>query len=89
MSSVLDISVARSKLNSIDKTMRESGQHVIRVTRHGKPAFAIIDIDYLESLLETMEILSDPEAMKMLEQSLRDIEAGRVYDWEDVKADFF
>ena len=37
--------------------------------------------------IETLEILGDPDAMWALEQSLADIEAGRVHDIDDVRAE--
>ena len=72
----LDISEARAQFSSLDKRLKD--EHVIQILRHNKPAFAVIDIDYLESVLETLEILSDPDAMRQLEASLEDIREGRV-----------
>jgi PHD/YefM family antitoxin component YafN of YafNO toxin-antitoxin module len=34
----------------------------------------------MEELLETVEILSDPEMMKSIRKGIKDIEAGRVKD---------
>ena len=79
----LDISEARKQFNSLDK--RLDSEYVIRITRHGKDAFAVVNMEYLRTVLETIDILSDPEALKMLSQSLEDIRAGRLYDHEDVE----
>src|SRR2546422_629723 len=48
------------------------------ITRHQKPVAYMLSPRRLSELLETMEILADPEAMK----SIGDAEAGRgrVYD---------
>ena len=79
----LDISEARKQLNSIDE--RRKGDRVIVVTRHNKNAFAVVDLEYLAAVLETVEILSDPEAMRMHQQSIDDIRAGRLHDHDDVE----
>src|SRR5947208_13827318 len=50
----------------------------IVVEKHGKPAVVLVDARYFEGLLETLDLLSDPEAMKMLRRSLEDEKAGRL-----------
>ena len=79
----LDISEARRQFTKLDERLRED--QVIWVTRRNKKAFAVVDTELLETVLETIEILSDPDACKMLQQGLQDIKAGRLYDHEDVK----
>ena len=81
----LDISEARKKLTKMDEWLRTD--RVIWVTRHNKKAFAIVDTELLETVLETIEILSEPDALKMLQESLSDIRAGRLHDHEDVKSE--
>ena len=81
--STLDISEARRLFNSLDERLKHD--HVIRVTRHGKEAFAVVDLEYLDAVLETLDVLADPEATQMLQQSLEDIREGRVHEHEDVK----
>jgi hypothetical protein len=44
-----------------------------------------VDTDLMRVVLETLEILKDPDALQMLEQSLEDIRFGRLYDHEDVR----
>ncbi len=41
--------------------------------------------EYHSMIKETFEILADPEAMQMLQDSLADIRAGRTHDHEDVR----
>jgi PHD/YefM family antitoxin component YafN of YafNO toxin-antitoxin module len=79
----LDISEARKQLNSLDQRLRD--ERVIVVTRHNKKAFAVVDLEYWSAVMETIEILSDPEAMRMLAQSVEDIRAGRLHDHESVE----
>lgn len=79
----LDISEARKQLNSLDKRLKD--ERVIVVTRHNKKAFALVNLDYLSAVVETIEILNDPESMRMLQESIEDIRAGRLHDQDDVE----
>lgn len=79
----LSVSEARRQLNSLDQTLEEC--HVIYVTRHGRTVFAIVALSYFAGLMETLEILADPEAMTMLQEAIDDIRTGRLRDHEDVK----
>ena len=80
---ILDISEARKQFNTLDRRLKS--ERVLYVSRHGNQAFAVIDIDYLSALMETIEILSDPDAMQMLRESFNDVQEGRVYDQDDVR----
>ena len=79
----LDISEARKQFTKLDERLRED--QVIWVTRRNKRAFAVVDTELLQTVLETIEILSDPEALDMLQRSMQDIKAGRLHDHADVK----
>jgi PHD/YefM family antitoxin component YafN of YafNO toxin-antitoxin module len=83
MPQTLDIDEARKHLDSIDKRLKD--ESVIYVTRHNKRAFAVVDLEYLAAVMETIEVLSDPEAMQMLEKSIEDTRAGRLHDHESVE----
>ena len=56
--------------------------HLATITRHQKPVAYVISPQRLSELLETMELLADPLAMR----SIRDAEGGRgkVYDAKDL-----
>jgi len=53
----------------------------------GRVKAVLMDVNELESMEATMEILSDPDTMAAIRQGEKDLKAGRVYDWEDVKKD--
>ena len=42
------------------------------------------DVDELQSLIATYEILSDPKAMRSLAKSVEDVKAGRLYSIDEV-----
>lgn len=79
----LDITEARAQLNRLDERLAD--ERIIYVTRHNKQVFAMVDIEFLQTTLETIEIMSDPESFKLFQQSLEDIKQGRVHDHDDVK----
>jgi prevent-host-death family protein len=83
----LDISEARKQFNKLDDLLRDD--HVIKITRHGKGAFAVVDIDYLQTMIETIDILSDPDTSKALQEGLEDIKKGRLHDHDDVKRELW
>lgn len=79
----LDISEARRQINKLDERLRDD--HVIHITRHNKKAFAVVDVDYLQTILETFEIMSDPDSLSAFMRSLDDIREGRLHDHDDVR----
>lgn len=60
---------------------------VVAVTRHGKPIMAILPWNLYESLVETLEIMSDPEMMAAFRQGVQEMAEGKGRPWEDVKKD--
>jgi hypothetical protein len=55
------------------------------ITDDGKPVLAITSSELYGSMLKTLEILSDPEQVALLQSGLRDIAARRTESWETVK----
>ncbi len=49
----------------------------VTITKHGRPAAVLISADDLESLEETLALLSDPEVLAQIRASREDVEAGR------------
>ena len=60
----------------VERLEREHGRVVI--TKHGRPAAVVLNIEDLEGLEETLSVLSDPKLMRRVRQSESDIEAGEV-----------
>lgn len=83
-STTIDISEARSEFHRLDERLAEC--QVLFVTRHGKRAFAVANVEFIDAACETLEILSDPKAAAMLLQSIRDIREGRLHSHDEVKA---
>jgi antitoxin YefM len=59
----------------VERIRREHGRVVI--TKHGHPAAVILSVDDLESLEETLEILSDPVLLAAIREAEEDVRKGR------------
>ncbi len=58
----------------VDQVQREHDRVVI--TRHGKAAAVVVSIDDLESLEETLEVVSRPKLLVQVQDSLDELVAG-------------
>lgn len=77
MSNTLTITEAREQLTKLpDQFAEEQAPEPVTVTRHGEPVLAILPWELYESLVETLEILSDPEAMAQFRASVAALERG-------------
>ena len=75
MESILPFSEVKSHLSELaDRVEKERDR--IMVTRNGRPSFMLVNCDDLESLEETLEIMSDPDLVAALRASRAEAEAG-------------
>jgi len=74
--SIVNVTEAQAKLN------RLVDQDSFAISRHGKIVGIYLSRDRIEALIETMELLSNPEFAK----GLKDYESGRMrfYDASDL-----
>ena len=56
------------------------------VTRRGRPVVVMLSVEDYESLMETLDILADPDAMAGLRKGEAEIRKGRTRSWTEVKA---
>jgi antitoxin YefM len=52
---------------------------IIAITRRNKEVMAVMSWELYEGLLETLEVLSDPELMNNLKKGIEDVKAGRTH----------
>ena len=57
----------------------------VAVTRRGKPVLAIMTWEDYQTILETLEILSDDEAVEQLRRSIKEVKEGKTIPWKDAK----
>jgi antitoxin YefM len=65
----------RDKLRQVVDTVVETGTEYT-ITRHGKPVAVVLAFDEYESMVETLNILSDSEAMAAIRDGEADLEEG-------------
>lgn len=75
----LPIADAKARLSELISEVAGTHERV-QITRHGQPQAILISPDDLESLEETLAVLSDAALREQLEGSRADVEAGRVFD---------
>ena len=79
----LTITEARNKFMKLPD--ESTGNQVIAVTRRNKEVMAVMSWELYEGLLETIEILADPELMGNLKRGLEDIRSGKTYTIDDTR----
>jgi prevent-host-death family protein len=73
---------ARSQFSEIvDKAGRLSERFV--VTKNGTPRAVVMSAEEFESWVETLELLSNPKAVKTLKQGLKEAKAGKFVSFKD------
>ena len=81
----LTISEARKVLLDLPEKLARTPEHAVTVTRRGQPVLAILPWEFYESIVETLDILGDPEMVAALRASLEDLERGRVVSHVEAK----
>jgi antitoxin YefM len=75
MSKVLPLSEVKAKLSEVVDEVATTHERVT-VTRNGRPVAVLVSADDLDAVEETIEILSDPTAVRAIEEGRAAIEAG-------------
>jgi prevent-host-death family protein len=81
----IPIAEARTKLPTLCKELTEQHQ-AIAITVRGVPALAVMPWELFESIMETMDIMGDPEMMAALRQGIKEVEEAQGIPWEEAKA---
>ena len=79
MSKFLTITETRKQLLSLPEQLDEP----VIITKHGKPAMVALAYEQYESLMETLEVLSDPELMQALRLSLAQAQNAETISLDD------
>lgn len=83
---ILPVTEVKKRFLELLKQIQDGGGNIV-ITKNGSPAGILLNIDEYEGMLDTLEILSDPKTMKALEQSRREVDAGKVFSHEEVWGD--
>ena len=83
----MSITQVRGKLTSIHKDIQND---TIAITNRGEPVLALMNWDLYSSILETIEILSDPDLVGELQKSIEEVKQGMTVSLKDaVEGDVF
>jgi antitoxin YefM len=82
----LPLAAVRANLSKLVEEAERTHQRV-EVTKNGRRAAVLLSADDYDSLMETLDILSDSEAIAAIHESDADIAAGRIYSMDEVGAE--
>ena len=79
------VSVTDAKNRLLDLIRKLKTRHeVLAITRDGVPTAVLLSMEQYDGLLETIELLADQHAMRVLKRSLKQAQAGRWVSHEAV-----
>ena len=84
MSETLPLSVVKARLSELVDRVESEDDRIV-VTRNGRPAAVIVSAEDLESLEETLAVLSDRELMKKVRDGERAADHGDVVALDELK----
>lgn len=84
---VLPLAEIKKRLSEIIDGVEDRHDRVV-LTRHGRPAAVILSPDELESLEETLDLLSDPKAMREIRKAESAVGAGKVLTGDELRAKY-
>lgn len=83
----LPLATIKARLSEIVDRVERRHERVT-LTRNGRPAAVLISPDDLKALEDALEILSNPEAMKEIEEARGEIARGETVSGEDLRAKY-
>lgn len=87
MSETLPLAEIKAHLSEIVDRVERDHERVV-LTRNGRAAAVILSPADLEALEDTLDLLSDPEAIRDIDAARDDIAAGRVVSAEQLRAKY-
>jgi antitoxin YefM len=87
MQETLPLARIKAHLSEIVDRVEHEHDRVV-LTRNGRAAAVIMSLEDLEALEDTLELLSDPSALKEIDRARRDIARGKVVTAEELRAKY-
>jgi antitoxin YefM len=85
-SETVPLSKAKASLSEFIRRIREEHE-TFAITHRGKVEGVLLSIEEYESLIETLEILSDRDLMAAIRRGLKDEKSGRLHPPKEVFPD--
>lgn len=83
----MSVSDARAHLPELIDQVNGKSRETVGIVRRGESVATIMSTDLYESMVETLEILSDPEATKLLREALRNTKKAKFIPMAQVMKD--
>ena len=87
MTETLSLAHIKAHLSEIVDRVEHQHDRIV-LTRNGRPAAILVSPEDLEALEDTLDLLSDPQALAQISHARDEISEGRVVDAEALRAKF-
>ena len=87
MPDTLPLAEIKAHLSEIVDRVEHEHDRVV-LTRNGRAAAVIMSPEDLEALEDTLELLSDPKALKEINRARQDVARGKVVTAEELRAKY-
>ena len=81
--SVMPLADAKAKLSAVLDEVRDTHERVV-ITRNGRPEAVLLSVDDLETLEETLDLLSTPGAVEQIRVAEQEIARGEATGAEEL-----
>jgi hypothetical protein len=86
MTTTVPLAEARANLSQlVDEAMRTHER--VEITRNGRRAGVLLSAEDYDSIMETLDILSDPEAMADIREADAEIARGEIYTLAQIESE--
>ncbi len=80
----VSVTTARDNLYDLIEEVARSGKS-IGITNKGETKAVLVNPDELASWEATLDVMSDPNLVKSIKESEKDIKSGRYVTWDELK----
>jgi len=84
MTKSIVLTKAKRKLEEIVNDVVKSRAKYIITNKQGEPQAAVVAVEELESLIETLDLLTNPRAVRALKRAEKEVKLGRLFSHEEV-----
>lgn len=84
---IISITEGRKKLFKIAEEVQKPGIHYV-LTIDGKPELVLMSADEFSSIMDTLDLLSEPGVMEDLKEAEKDFKEGNTVSLEEVEKEF-
>lgn len=81
---VIPLAEAKARLSAVLDEVRDTHERVV-ITRNGRPEAVVMAVSDLETLEETLDLLSTPGALEQIRAAEADIAAGQAIGADELR----